>query len=476
MSLSQNFLTQFQTKMDALTNERSRVQKTIQDRQQFTNELKTKLGQIYQRLQFLANLINQLKTKATTLETQVTSNNVDIIAKQQEIDNLKKQMLSDTNLKGVSQSRINVLEGQIKKYEEQIKTLNDQSEALRKELSSKGDQQKTHADAINELTRKSKEEKDTLVLELNNTKARVAQLEQNQITNQGQSNNLQGQITQLQTENKELINKLTLAIKAITDATLDLKNLMDTVPNAQTKQEVDQLLSQITQQIETSISSLQNTSQSPSAPNSGFFSNILSRSNKPAANPLTTGNFVTPGSRNAIVTPVSPSSQNLGYGARNAPYSSIDLFNQASPIFGQPPNLANRGISPGINPSNSSGQGLNDTTQVKLYEGDPNPMVLGRLKDKMKEKINSPLLGQFSAKYRRALEAIDNAKDANEIPGILASNRITYRNGELRGGIKSKKYRKQKGGFTYKKKSRRSSITSNSRYRKSSRTNRRSSR
>lgn len=93
MSLSPNFLDQFKTKMEALTNERSRVQQTIQDRQAFTDQLKQKLSQIYQRLQFLANLINQLKTKATTLETQVTSNNVDIIAKQQEIDNLKNKCL-----------------------------------------------------------------------------------------------------------------------------------------------------------------------------------------------------------------------------------------------------------------------------------------------------------------------------------------------------------------------------------------------
>ena len=461
MSITPRFLEQFKQKMTALENERGRVENTIWDRQQFTTDLKTKLGQIYQRLKILANLINQLKTKATTLETQVTSNNIGIMDKQQEIDNLKKQMLSDTNLKNSSLNRINVLEGQIKKYEEEIKTLNDKSNALKTELSSRGDQQKVHTDAINELTRKSREEKDQLVLELNTAKARVAQLQQNQNQNQGQANNLQGQITQLETENKDLIKNLSLAIKAITDSTADLKNLMDSVPNAKTKQEVDELVDQITQQIEGSISSLQNTSQN-TAPSSGFTIGSI-------------GNMFKSAKPNNFLANVSRTGQPVGQnGSQNTTGNGSGIGFGFG--FGRGNNNGNFGSNPLAPPET-----LTDDTPILMFSGDTNPLTFRDIKAKLRTKMTSGTGGLgLDPNLASAWDEINNnAKTADDVAKILNDKQIKFTIGALgRGGkkIKSKKNKKQKGGFTYKKKFRRSGITSNSRYRKSSRTNRRSSR
>jgi DNA repair exonuclease SbcCD ATPase subunit len=63
-------------------------------------------------------------------------------------------------------------------------------------------------------------------------------------------------------------------------------------------------------------------------------------------------------------------------------------------------------------------------------------------------------------KYSQALQQLQGANDADDVVAILNANRIgTTRNGGIKGGKKTKKIRKQKGGYTYKVNSKRRSIT-----------------
>lgn len=475
MPIQQNFLNEFEQKMSKLAEVRRNIQQSIQFKQQFTNELKSRLGQINQRLQVLAGLINQLKTRATTLEAQITTNSSDILGKQQQIEDLQRQMNSETQLRGNTQQKISALENQVKTYQEQIRSLTDKSTALERELASRGDIQATHARAIQELTQKFELEKSQLVLQVNAANSKIAQLEQtlrqlqqNTNQNQGQVQTLQEQINQLKQENELLINKLMTAIQAINDATNDLRTLMDSVPNVQTKQEVDQILNQISSQVENSIQSLQNTSQGPinqlpiQPTSRGFFSGLgrlgmnLGRTGGP------------PGARGQAPQGPAVNTFDPALYGDNTNRISED-FSQFSPLLGQNINLPNRGSLQGVNPLASLGQGLTDDTPVQLYINDPNPMTLGELKNKIRARTND-VFG--SRKYKTALEEINNVTNASEIPGILAKNGITYRNGQLRGGVKSKKHRKQKGGFTYKKNFKRISITSHSKYNRSSKSKR----
>jgi predicted nuclease with TOPRIM domain len=463
MSLSPNFLTQFQTKMDALTNERSRVQKTIQDRQQFTSDLKTKLGQIYQRLQILANLINQLKTKATTLETQITTNASDIGKNQGEIERLQSLMNKEAQLKGDLLKEKTTLESKVRDYEEQIKTLNAKSITLETEIKNRGDPA-AHAAAIKELTQGFELEKSKLLLQLNAANSKIAQLEeqkrqidQAQTTNQGQVKTLQEQIDQLKAENKDLLSKLIAAIKAIQDATADLKTLMDTVPNAQTKQEVDQLLGQITQQIEGSITDLQNTSQtttntsSPSVAASIYGSMFGSKpqANNPLANVTRNGQTVGQSGSQNNNSIISSTGLGLGFGRGN-----------------NNPNIGSNPLATGA---------LTDATRIPIFPGDPNPLTLGEIKAKLRAKMaeKKGLDPNLASAWN---DINNNAKTASDVAKMLNDRKINLTISSLgRGGKKTKrtkKNKKQKGGFTYKKKFRRSGITSNSRYNRSSKSKR----
>ncbi len=63
-------------------------------------------------------------------------------------------------------------------------------------------------------------------------------------------------------------------------------------------------------------------------------------------------------------------------------------------------------------------------------------------------------------KYSQVLQQLQNANDDDDVKSILQGASImTTRNGKIKGGKKTKKIRKQKGGYTYKINSKRRSIT-----------------
>ena len=68
-----------------------------------------------------------------------------------------------------------------------------------------------------------------------------------------------------------------------------------------------------------------------------------------------------------------------------------------------------------------------------------------------------------NSKYGQAFQQLQGASDADDVVTILTNARLlTTRDGRIKGGKKTKKNRKQKGGYTYKVNSKRRSISTTS--------------
>jgi hypothetical protein len=78
-------------------------------------------------------------------------------------------------------------------------------------------------------------------------------------------------------------------------------------------------------------------------------------------------------------------------------------------------------------------------------------------------------------KYADAIPQVRAATTPDEITQILRSNSINYKNGNMMGGKRTKKIRKQKGGFVYRANTKRKSLSSNSKRRIRSRSSSRKS-
>ena len=66
------------------------------------------------------------------------------------------------------------------------------------------------------------------------------------------------------------------------------------------------------------------------------------------------------------------------------------------------------------------------------------------------------------SKYALALRGDNNSKTPQEVLQALNSSGVDAKNGSIYGGKKTKKYRKQKGGYTYKLNSKRRSLSTSS--------------
>ena len=452
----QDFLAKFQDSMNKLNMVRGNIQNSIQSKEQFTKELKDRLVVINGRLQQLAGLIKELKNKADNLEGQITANTASIGNKDVELQQLKQQMAALTaereNLianasqqDNVARTQMQQSQAKINQYEEQLRDLKQTAEtksaevnALRQEMSTTGDaKDAAHVQQLAELTEQSrkqleqqeaqlKQKEAQLMQRINECEGKMAGFQQ-EIT-QGQAtladkqreideqilqaqnsgNAVQAQINTLKQENAGLVQRLIDATDAIYQSAEDLKILMESVPNAQTKQEIDVLLQTINQQIEQS------------------FQNISA---------ATQGRQLMPGQQ-----PMMPGQQPMMPG-------------QQPMMPGQQP------MMPGQQPM-MPGQPIDRNANI-LIKG--NQMSIDTLTKQLAKKgsdvANS--IGDQNNKYNIALNKINTdiktQGDISKIDTILTG--ITIKKGVLGLGLSvsggkrrvTRKNRKQKGGFIYKR-------------------------
>jgi chromosome segregation ATPase len=158
-----NFITKFQESMDRLTQVRQNIQVNIQLKEQFSNSLKSRLGEINGKIQQLGGLISSLKASADSLQNQVNSHSsaigdkdkqlTEINARIQQLESEKANLANElNNVKQTLTPQIQQRQQKIDEMEAKIRELNAQNEAINKELQGKGDMQGQHAENIRILT------------------------------------------------------------------------------------------------------------------------------------------------------------------------------------------------------------------------------------------------------------------------------------------------------------------------------------
>ena len=291
------FLTQFEDKMTKLNNVRANIQNSIQIKEAFASQLKTRLEEVKNRLQQLTGLINTLKTNANNLESQIGTNTTSISDKERELQQLREQVSILTTEKvnlttkitqqenelknqiAQKQNLIDTCEAQLReiktKYESQTREVN----ALREEITKNGNEKDAvHAEQLRKLSEQSQKQltdrENELLQKINDCDSKISSYEQqlkdkNVLLEQKQKEiddaamktrtdavKLQSEIDKLKSENEQLVKRLISATDAINQAADDLQLLMAEVPNAQTKQQIETLVDEINQQINQSIQNI----------------------------------------------------------------------------------------------------------------------------------------------------------------------------------------------------------------------------
>lgn len=422
MAQNQQFLLDFEASINKLSQLNAIIQKNVQDKKSFSALVVTRLGEINQKIKDLAGKIIQLKTQVDNLQAQVNSNTASIGDKQKEMEQLKTQIVQLTNEKqqltdnlqnltkqadaqnAANQQTIDAAEAEIQKLTADNANLKQQVDALNNELSGRGDLQKQHADELQKQSAQFEERTKALIEE--NTK-KIEELT-NEITSRDQ------QITalndELQKAKDEAQGHLDNIDKNNNSITANVQKLQGEIE--QLKQVNDDLTNRIVAATQAINAATQNLDQlSNDAANQQDLQNI-----------------------NKAFSDVEESIENI-----------------SRAIQGQGP-------KPSVKQTQQSQQGLPANTPIAI-SGQSVPLgeiIAGLTRHNNQIKDRDP-----NNKYAVSLQEINNATTPQEIEQALRG--IVYKNGNIMGGNKkTKKLRKQKGGFRYNLHTKRRTITSSS--------------
>ena len=193
-----SFIQEFDEKIRQLNTLSNSINDNIAMKRQFTQDLKTRLNGIGDRIKVLYDLIGELKKNKDNFERQLNDNNTN--------------MQNNTNEMNANNARIAALEKEKAEMQQEKQRLQSELEALQQQ---------------------------------------ITQL-------QTENQRLQSENQRLQTENQRLQEKVQAATQAIQTAIENLTNLMNEVPNAQTQQEIEPILRSIMDTIEGSITMINN--------------------------------------------------------------------------------------------------------------------------------------------------------------------------------------------------------------------------
>jgi DNA repair exonuclease SbcCD ATPase subunit len=428
MAQNQQFLEDFQSSMDKLNGMSVMIQNSINQKKEFSDKLIAKLKNINDKIKDLAGQVNQLKADIDGLKGVVTNNSTSISEKDNQISNLtqrlnalerEKQEMSQqlvdfqkqsVEQKSALQEKINKDEAEIRKLYEDNDAFKKQSEALTSELSSKGDMGSQHAEQI-----------------------------------KMQTSEFQTHIAKLQEENQYKINGLLAQIKDYDDKMFDLQK--------QLKDKTDEVAAHAQ-----SITDVQNQGQSQLAQLNQQVEDLKKENVELAQRIIAATQAIRHATENLEILANSvPNQESEQYIANLFSEIEESIKNISGVIQGNPSAQTVSRQNPYKIPLNET---INyENSQVNF--GD----LLAQIWDKSK-KDNRP-----DNKYSVALKQLRNAADEDDVNTILLKNNIgKSNNGKINGGKrfkKTKKNRKQKGGFTYKTNSKRNRLTTTSSIRSS---------
>jgi chromosome segregation ATPase len=304
MSSPPQFLVDFQNSMTQLDTMNKKVQVTLAEKNRFNKKLQDRLQKINQMIQQLASVISNLKSKVDSLQGAVNTNSASIGNKDKEIADLTKRLSAleaekqqlTQNLTALQtqannettalQQKIDTDEAQIRQLTNDNTLIKNKSDALEAELASKGDLPAQHAAELKKQTddfqaQLAKQQQDNqlqidqLMAQIKDREDQMAALQKQlqdktaeadahvkNITdtqNKGQAeiDQLNKQIAELQAANDDLVQRIIAATQAIMLANENLRLLSETAPNMQSEKEVDNLLDEIQNSIQTISNAIQ---------------------------------------------------------------------------------------------------------------------------------------------------------------------------------------------------------------------------
>lgn len=410
-----DFIQQFEASMSRLAEIRKGIQANLEIKEQFSNKIKQSLGEINNRLVNLIQQIATLKETADNLQQQVDSNNTSMGDKDAQIQALKDQI---SQLQAEYENRISQLNDEkkqlvesatkqqqlIDELEGKLRNITSERDALSNELQGKGEQSKQHADEIQRLVQEAQNKENELLQKINECEAKIQGFEQ-------QLNDKDAEIAKL---NKDLET----AQSESQNASEILKEQIEKL--TQVNGHLIERIVQATRAINEAADDLDAISKS--VPNA------------------TTQQEV-----DDLIEQIEKSIENIGRAVQGQRAASQPLSQNST-------------IPPDTNIV------INDVTT-----GNKNNMPLYMLTKQLQKKATqlSRVNPNIENKYAKALQEIRKAATPENVSQILNNNNVIIKNTErgleISGGRKTKKNKrnkKQKGGFTYKLKSKRRSISS----------------
>jgi len=431
-----DFLQNFQRSMDGLAALNDRIRSGLQTKSEFSANLLTKLRQINEQIRGLANKISALKQRLDALQLQVDTNTGSIGDKealvqrltqqvseleaqrnilQTQLDELKQKTMAD--IAGF-QSRIDDCESRFRAITDENKVLTERVRALEAELAGRGDIQAQHAQELKaqadafaaqaqETMRQNDEEKAKLREEIlyNSQQLEGCERELSKAEEKIAQNDANIDASQAQLRGQ--IDVLNGQVAALTTQNADLKSRIEaaTVAINQASGNLEQLINAF-----------------PNAQSNEDFRGIFDEITQSIQDidHLIEGNGIpiNPGPVPPVPVPVPPRSK-----TRNNSVLPPDTM-----------------------------------ITVQTIEGTPLQIRFSTLVVDLGNK-------RGVQKYIQTLAEVRAATTPEEVSRILQKDGIKYKNGKMMGGRKTKKLRKQKGGFLYKTNTKRRSLSSNSKRR-----------
>ena len=410
-----NFKQEFENSLQRLAQINTAIDANIRGKQEFSARIIQRLSAINDKVKQLGDAIRALKEQLTNLQAQAAANNTHIQDIGTEVNGLRGQIAELTDQKNramaeldrlqkESQAQTQALQKRIDDDEANLRQLTDlnmqltqQRDALQAELTQKGDLGAAHAEELRKMSDKHTvelQQKDAELAaqqqahqnqinqlqaeiaakeaDLNKTitdigtntaqlQAQIDQLNREKQQKDAQIDQLLRDITTLQTENQDLVNRIIAATQAISAATNRLQELND--PASFNEAELDAKF----QELEASVQQISNAIQG-----------------------------------------------NAQGGPQGGPQGRPQI------------------------------QRIPGTTRI-LYEN--TQFTFDDLRAQLQAKARQD--PRPNNKYSQALQQLQGANDEDDVTGILQANAImTSRNGTIKGGKKTKKHRKQKGGYT----------------------------
>lgn len=494
-----DFLTEFQTSMDKLTQFNDAILQNVENRKQSSNIVVERLVEINKKIQGLAGKINELKNLIGNLQNKVTSNASGVSNKEAEIDELtdKVQQLETekqeaqqqletltqqtTQESKDKQANINALESKIQQLTADNNTLKTQSESLTQELSGKGDLEGKHAEAIKSQTESAKKQiaaltQDNinkiqeLTTQINEKEVSIKELQENlQKAQQAaaghvdsiektkgetttQIDTLNQQIQELKTQNDILKQKIMDATIVINDVTKNLDKLTNKDIDEQNMAPINNAFAEIDKSIQAIYAAIDASPPSGTtplrAPMQGTMMDRpkLYRSMKYRQEQFTPSTGTSSTGTSATGT---PETEDLSHETGT---SAPGDFSQENPLMSIPQLNKFRGMKPKLP--------LNTTI---IFKNNPTPLesVIKQIKTNIIVNVKNTSATATQTKLN-ALETIYNASSISEIHQalLLFNNAKGGNTKKSKKSKKTRKLRKQKGGFRYNSNAKRRSVHS----------------